>query len=153
MPMLHSLVCLFHPPLLCNRWWSIFQSNIIRVWQQVLLGQSCQRWHFGISLMSGLMSRIIFWLRKCFWALPMYAPPAPNNRIPVSPLLLCSIWRVLPLVLGSQYEVVVYQSVFSLAFFAFLSVGEYTSSRHALRLSDIMFVSKAVKISFSSYKF
>lgn len=94
-----------------------------------------------------------FLVKKVLLGASNVCPTAPNSRIPMSPLLLHRVWGVLPSVLCKQYEVILYQAVFSLAFFACLRVGEYTSSFHVLCVSDILFISKAVKISFSSYKF
>lgn len=74
------------------------------------------------------------------------------NRLPVYSSLLLRLLSVLPSLQMSPYEVKMYTAMFTLAFFAFLRVGEYTLSRHCLQLSDIVVSNTAVHIQFSSFK-
>lgn len=94
-----------------------------------------------------------FVIRKCLIGISQRHPPVDPIRIPVTPALLISIFRVLRWVLSDPFDIIMYKAVFSLAFFAFLRVSEYAQSHHSLQLSDVSILHSAILLHFRSFKF
>jgi len=54
--------------------------------------------------------------------------PRKDSRLPISPVLLAKLVRILTSVCNSSLEVLMFKAAFLLAFFGFLRVGEFTSA-------------------------
>ena len=89
------------------------------------------------------------------------APP-PSVRLPITLIILQQLLNALPFILHSAYEIALYKSMYSLAFYACLRIGEITSKSslldHNLQLSDVQFISYRnqwqhdILITFRSFK-
>lgn len=67
-----------------------------------------------------------FLVRKAILGSVNMRPAFTSSKLPVSPsLLLCLIHR-LPIMVLAHFKVIMFTAVFTMAFFAFLHVGEYT---------------------------
>lgn len=78
-----------------------------------------------------------FLVRKAILGASKLQPPTPLCKVPVTPILLLCMLQLLQHMGLSEYDVLLFCTVLTLAFFAFLRVGEYTASPHALLSSDV----------------
>ena len=99
-----------------------------------------------------------FWIQKMLIGITKQTP-SQDLRIPVTEIMLGKLIDALPTSTSSEYVALLFQSMFLLAFRAFLRVGEMTvASAHVsnanLHLNDISIEpqSRTVNISFRNYK-
>lgn len=125
--------------------------------------------HKGMQLVSihSKLSPLSFWHQCNSWINPVehflvkkallgvanLQPVSILVRISVSPLLLFRIFNCLGEIVLDSHWVTMFCFVFTLAFFAFLWLGEYTLSCHTLFEDDLVVSPWAIRITFSSYKF
>lgn len=77
----------------------------------------------------------------------------PQLRTPVTPTILRALLSAIEAMPWSSYIKRLYMAMYTLAFYAFLRVGEMTHSRHALRHQDCVLHPSAITLTFRSYKF
>lgn len=94
-----------------------------------------------------------FAVRKGLIGISKCLPPYDPHKLPVTPALLRRISLALPEVFSDPFQVILYWTAFFLAFFAFLWVSEYASSRHSIQLADISVFPSVILICFRSFKF
>ena len=78
--------------------------------------------------------------------------PASDSRLPVTPHILQQLLLAVEQVFLSPRNVALYQSLFTLMFFAFLRMSEVASGPHTLHLRHVTWSSKSLTIAFPSYK-
>lgn len=112
------------------------------------------------------LSAVSFWHQINQWTNPVdhflvqksligaanLSTPAPTSRFPVSPPLLLHILMALNSINLDGYATMLFTAVFTLAFFAFLRVVEYTFSPHCLSISDVVIMGNSLKLAFQSHK-
>ena len=75
-----------------------------------------------------------------------------DTRLPVTPLVLNLMHLAIPKVSASSYYTLLYQSMFSLAFFAFLRPGEFTHSPNNLMFHQVAITQAQLSVTFIKYK-
>ena len=82
-----------------------------------------------------------FVVRKLLEGIRRTCPPTSPSRLPVTLHILSRLLSVLPAILPSNFEVSLFKSMFLLAFFGLLRVGEITVTPgrpdHAIRVSSV----------------
>ena len=74
----------------------------------------------------------------------------PDLRIPITRKILRSLLKTLQRLFSSEYEQILFRSMYSLAFHALLRVGEYTvtdSSAHVVQFGNLNFQIRGKKVS------
>lgn len=116
---------------------------------------------------SAHMAAISFWHELHQWVNPVRHPlvqkllmgarnsrPSSFSRSPITVPMLRWLLQVLSHPSFSSYQSVLLSAVFTLAFYAFLRVGEFTVSPHTLQLADWQLSpGTSLLISFRSFKF
>ncbi len=81
--------------------------------------------------------------------------PQADVRLPISLPILQQLIDIIPRVVSNTYESSMYRAMFSLAFYAFLRIGELTyvnRGRHTLPFCGVQFFPDKLIITFTSYK-
>ena len=114
--------------------------------------------NFINQLIGGSNLSNVFVIRRALLGLSKQSPSY-DTRLPVTPDILLKLCEALPLVVTDNYKIFLFKSMFLLAFYAFLRVGEITVSTshihnpNLLQLDNItMSPGGQVSIVFRSYK-
>jgi len=75
-----------------------------------------------------------------------------DTRLPISPSALTALHMAVPRLASSQYYTLLYQAMFSLAFYAFLRPGEFTSSINNLQVHQLNVSNTSVSVRFVKFK-
>ena len=78
--------------------------------------------------------------------------PSQDNRFPVTPGVLASLFTAIPQVTNSAYYSYLFRSMVTLSFFALLRPGEITQSENNINLDQIVVNSDHLVITFVKYK-
>ncbi|MCP3889261.1 MAG: tyrosine-type recombinase/integrase [Desulfobulbaceae bacterium] len=90
---------------------------------------------------------------KCLLKSIRKARPQKDSRLPLLPAILHDILLKVPQLGFTYYDQILFKSMLSLAFVAFLRPGEITGDTHNLQKQDVMIFGTTVVICFSHYKY